>query len=389
MSYTVLTPTVTEGDLLQIRSSEPESSSRLPRSPGPTPTPPNLLGTGDNPIDPDPDVDLKYIGVTDEGGGQYLYQWRAVNDGIAEGAETGGVEEVSGLFAASFVIIDAPIASGDNPPPPVPVVDFSEAGASIPDGPIEFVDLGTDGGGGGSPPERSFLLRNNGGSPLILGDIITPPGFSLVLSRKDIPPGGGALVEVVFVGETPGTYEGNVIIYNNSGEPYNFPVRATATVPTTSSLNPVNGTEANDVILGGDGGQNMLGAGGDDQLFGNRGNDLLTGGDGNDALYGGKDEDTLLGGAGNDLLSGDLGNDVLTGGDGADLFLLGAGDGTDTITDFVTGVDLIALKPDLTFDQLSISVSGGNTVITFGDEVLGILNGVTAPLSASDFTVPA
>jgi Ca2+-binding RTX toxin-like protein len=389
MTYTVVTPTVTEGGILQVRynESKEKEKSRYFRWSG-TPSPPSLQGTGDHPISPD--ADLEYIGVTSEGK-SYLYEWRVVSDGITEGTETGGVgPETSGIFTGpQFTIVDAPTAGGDNPPPPPPVVEFLETGSSIPDGPVEFVDLGNDGGDGTNPPGRSFLLRNNGGSGLVLGDIIAPPGFSVVLSRKDIPPGGGALVEVVFVGTDPGTYEGNVVIYNNSGEPYNFPVRATASAPTASNLTPVNGTAENDVIFGGDGDQNILGAGGDDQLFGNRGNDLLTGGDGNDALYGGKDEDTLLGGTGNDVLSGDLGNDLLTGGADADIFVLGAGDGTDTVTDFATGVDLIGLKPDLTFEQLSISVSGGNTVIAFGDEVLGILNGVTAPLSASDFTVPA
>ncbi|MBP0001416.1 MAG: hypothetical protein J7641_20900 [Cyanobacteria bacterium SID2] len=40
---------------------------------------------------------------------------------------------------------------------------------------------------------------------------------------------------------------------------------------------------------------------------------------------------------------GDLSRDILTDGDGADTFVLGEGDGSDVITDFTPGTDLIDL----------------------------------------------
>lgn len=64
----------------------------------------------------------------------------------------------------------------------------------------------------------------------------------------------------------------------------------------------------------------------------------------NNFLYGTQGYDTLDGGAGNDYLRGYAGNDLLTGGDGADRFVFErtfAANGTDTITDFEAGVDIL------------------------------------------------
>ena len=71
-----------------------------------------------------------------------------------------------------------------------------------------------------------------------------------------------------------------------------------------------------------------------------------TGGSGRDLLWGNEVANALKGMGGNDVLQGYEGNDVLTGGDGSDIFVYGVPDthGTDTITDFATGVDKIDLS---------------------------------------------
>lgn len=107
---------------------------------------------------------------------------------------------------------------------------------------------------------------------------------------------------------------------------------------TVTFLNDLNNrisgfANSNDVING---------QGGDDQLSGLGGNDLLRGGDGNDLLVGGTGNDTLVGGAG---------NDTLVGGSGADWFsfrsaapFTATAFGLDTMADFVSGIDRIALS---------------------------------------------
>ncbi len=67
----------------------------------------------------------------------------------------------------------------------------------------------------------------------------------------------------------------------------------------------------------------------------------------NDSIAGGGGNDTIAGGAGNDTLSGGDGTERLTGGSGADRFVFDTADAlvhADLITDFVSGVDRIALK---------------------------------------------
>lgn len=83
-------------------------------------------------------------------------------------------------------------------------------------------------------------------------------------------------------------------------------------------------------------------------LKGGAGVDTLTGGSRADTIVGGAGNDTLDGGAGNDTITGGIGQDNLTGGLGADTFVFNAvtesratNAGADTITDFVTGQDVI------------------------------------------------
>lgn len=111
----------------------------------------------------------------------------------------------------------------------------------------------------------------------------------------------------------------------------------------------LDGGAGSDRINGGADNDNIIGGGGNDMINGNRGNDIIAGDDGNDLLRGGQGDDTISGGAGDDVISGDKGIDTLTGGAGSDTFRFAAGDAaivsgkTDMITDFVHGVDHIAL----------------------------------------------
>ncbi len=139
----------------------------------------------------------------------------------------------------------------------------------------------------------------------------------------------------------------------------------------------INGTAGNDYILGGNG---------KDSLNGRNGNDTLLGGNGNDILVGGNGKDILDGGNGNDTLSGGFGKDTLTGGNGKDKFVLAATQGTDQITDFSKGIDLIGLSGGLSFGQLSFS--GHKIIVTATDEILATLNGInTTTLTAANFTI--
>jgi len=141
----------------------------------------------------------------------------------------------------------------------------------------------------------------------------------------------------------------------------------------------IYGGNGSDVPIGSVGEKDCLCGGiGNDLLFGNEGEDKINGDEGDDTLYGGKDNDTLTGGAGNDWLSGDLGNDMLRGGSGTDRFVLSPGKGTDIILDFEDNIDLLELRGNLTFAQLTINQGSDGTSIgiTKTGELLATLKGV-------------
>ena len=134
----------------------------------------------------------------------------------------------------------------------------------------------------------------------------------------------------------------------------------------TASANTMNGDDRWDTIQGLDG---------NDSLYGLVGSDRLEGGAGADKLYGGDGDDVLIGGAG---------QDTLTGGAGADLFIIGLGDGANTIADFQDGVDHIDLSAFGGYSTISQLAAGAK--ITFADGSYVILTGVVSTsLSAVDF----
>ena len=89
-----------------------------------------------------------------------------------------------------------------------------------------------------------------------------------------------------------------------------------------------------------------------------------------------------------DVLYGNKGNDTLIGGSGTDYFVIEAGFGSDEILDFTNGTDFIGLAGGLTFADLSITGSNGNTLISSNNELLATLTGVDVSLiNSADFTV--
>jgi Ca2+-binding RTX toxin-like protein len=102
----------------------------------------------------------------------------------------------------------------------------------------------------------------------------------------------------------------------------------------------------------------LVPTGGDDEITGYLSGEKLNGLGGNDTIDGREGADTITGGAG---------DDVLTGGRGNDRFVLDTNDGSvDTITDFASGADTIALSKSV-FTAFS-GLSNG-TRIGLGDNL--------------------
>lgn len=154
-----------------------------------------------------------------------------------------------------------------------------------------------------------------------------------------------------------------------------------------------DGTNADDTLNGDYSANTLSGLGGNDVIRGGSGDDVLDGGNGDDRIEGWADDDMLTGGNGIDTLLGDAGNDVLAGGRGADILTGGSGadrfdfsridsSGADTITDFVSGEDLLVLamgafvrnerQGDFNFDgavdtRLMLSKGGSVTLLGVAD----------------------
>ena len=114
----------------------------------------------------------------------------------------------------------------------------------------------------------------------------------------------------------------------------------------------IQGTPANDLLIGYGSDDQILGLESDDTIYGRPGDDFLAGGSGDDHLAGELGNDFLVGGAGADVLEGGYGDDTLDGGPGDDIlnggtkrqnwwdhpvgndtYLFGRGSGHDTILD--------------------------------------------------------
>lgn len=84
------------------------------------------------------------------------------------------------------------------------------------------------------------------------------------------------------------------------------------------SIESLDGSQFNDLLIGDTNANRLYGFKGDDTLVGNDGDDYLSGQHGADSLEGRAGKDRLLGGSGADNLMGDADNDFLAGGKGDD-----------------------------------------------------------------------
>jgi Ca2+-binding RTX toxin-like protein len=146
----------------------------------------------------------------------------------------------------------------------------------------------------------------------------------------------------------------------------------------------LNGGNGVDVLTGGRGDDNLQAGNGDDGLAGDEGNDMLLGGNGDDTMNGGEGDDSLRGGNGTDILEGGAGVDSLTGGNGTDTFAFRTDFGTDIVNDFrAVGLthDILQFDTSLFADEFDLFTHSADTadgvLITsdFGDTLL--VNNVT------------
>ena len=114
----------------------------------------------------------------------------------------------------------------------------------------------------------------------------------------------------------------------------------------------------------------------------------VSGGLGDDEITGNGDGNTLSGGDGDDVIAPGAGEDFVWGGPGGDTFVFAFKNGVDTIHDFEDGEDLIAIAGFAgidSFDDLTISASGADVVVTLGADQLRLIGTATTQITGSDF----
>jgi Ca2+-binding RTX toxin-like protein len=142
---------------------------------------------------------------------------------------------------------------------------------------------------------------------------------------------------------------------------------ATGIVGNFIAANPasqtLNGTDFDDIILGGGG------------------TDTINGGLGNDTLDGGTGGDTINGNDGNDVITGGAGNDTINGGAGSDLINYTIGDGAGAVVGGTSGgdVDTLAIIGTANSEVLDVILNGGVLTTVEGGSVAQI-ESITADL---------
>lgn len=182
--------------------------------------------------------------------------------------------------------------------------------------------LGLIGGSEFSQSESEFPFQNdqingNGGDDLIIGDSLNTTMLNESVFQSIYNYASGD--EGEYQGELPpnlaelnlGWYAFTLLeIFdddwdrNDTIEFILDPENRESLVEEASNLKGFEGVGGNDMLLGGDG---------DDEVYGQGGNDIILGDSGHDELYGGQGNDIVLGGNGADTLDGGKGDDILVG----------------------------------------------------------------------------
>ena len=319
-----------------------------------------------------------------------------------------------------------PATGGTTPPAPGETVPPA-TGGTTPPAPGETVPPAT---GGTTPPATGETVppATGGTTPPATGETVPPATGGTVppATGETVPPATGETVPPATGGTTPpatGSTVPPATGGTTGGETTGGTGDGDGTTPAGGSgLHIFTGTTHDDVLVGTEAADTLLGLSGDDNIlagdgadvvrggegndfvdagggrdvvFGGAGNDDILAGGGDDMVYGDGGADRILAGAGNDLVTAGAGNDTVVGGDGNDLFVAEIGDASDSYWgDEVGGgtgidtLDMSAITASITAD-LGTGLAGRGSVASGqsgADTLWGVENIVTG---SGDDTITA
>lgn len=157
-------------------------------------------------------------------------------------------------------------------------------------------------------------------------------------------------------------------------------IHADSTIATAVNFENATGGEAGDELIGTGGDNVLLGEDGDDRLVGLAGMDEIRGGFGADTIFGNSGDDLLLGEDGDDRINGGFGADDMRGGRGSDVYFVdNAGD---MITEMANGGgDIETVFATATF---TLPTAVDNLALIGGGDIDGNGNGNANLLVGND-----
>jgi len=207
-------------------------------------------------------------------------------------------------------------------------------------------------GGGAGTVDLSLVAQGIGGAKVV-GDAGSLAGATVAIT-SDVDGDG---VSDLMIG-APGSGESAYVLFSD---------------PSWQPDTNIYGTNGDDVIDVGYGGQYVVGAGAD-SILGLDGNDTISGGGGDDTIEGDGGDDTLFGDAGNDWLDGGAGVDLMTGGDGNDSYVVDTP--LDTVVELASGgIDTVHAAGDYTLgaeiENLVLTQAGAGTGNELDNQITG------------------
>ena len=109
----------------------------------------------------------------------------------------------------------------------------------------------------------------------------------------------------------------------------------------------------------------------------------ITGNAQDNVIYAGKSGGMIDGGVGDDIIYGGAGKDTLTGGTGKDTFVYANGEGSDTITDYISGQDTLQISSG-SISKTVLTNSDKDLLFRIGDYNITLKNAATEAIGLKD-----
>ncbi|MDX2231970.1 MAG: DUF839 domain-containing protein [Leptolyngbyaceae cyanobacterium bins.349] len=184
--------------------------------------------------------------------------------------------------------------------------------------------------------------------------------------------------------------DGDDIAYAEDGDDVFLLGNGNNTVFANAGNDRISTGRGNDLIYADDGNDIITAGDGNNVVFAREGNNRVLTGAGNDEIWAGSGSNTLVAGAGNDtiyvsgggnnVINAGIGNDLITigwVGKGVDTFVLNAGLGSTTILGFGASDRITKGAGLAASDVLTVAISGNDTLISRGDDLLATLSWYT------------